>query len=126
MMASVVLYSLIRWRRSRSCFRSSLRRSRPTVAGDAGSSPTWAPLSSGPRTLAKARACANVTGPPAALAFGMRADFAERRDLARVGFLRRELFLAIAWSFQIDQGLDTIDGAFSKCDRLRSKAAPPS
>ena len=95
MMASVVLYSLMRLRRSCSCFSSSLRRSRPTVAGDVAASASLAPLASGARTLASARACANVTGPVAAPDFGARYGFWERDDLARAGFARRAGFLAI-------------------------------
>src|SRR6185503_4942516 len=83
MIASVVLYSLIRLRRSCSCFSASLRRSRPTVAGDVAARPALALLVSGARTLASARACANVTGPAAAPDFGERYGFREGDVLGR-------------------------------------------
>src|SRR5262245_12209917 len=95
MIASVASYSLMRLRRSRPCFTSSLRRSKPTVAADTGAKACLAPRSTGADTFASARACAKVTG-PAAPAF--RVDFAERPDRVLAGALRRERFLAIEWS----------------------------
>jgi hypothetical protein len=56
------------------------------VAGDVVASATLAPRASGARTLARLRACSNVTGPAAPPDFGVRASFRERDGLVRVGF----------------------------------------
>src|SRR5678816_1337264 len=99
MMARVVLYSLMRLRRSCFCFNSSFRRSRPTLAGDGPSAGAVAPLAGAAVTLAKARACANVTGPAAGLDLGARSDF-RRDDLERPDFGRREDVLGMGTAFR--------------------------
>src|SRR4030095_7813273 len=86
MIARVVLYSWIRFRRSTARFSSSLRRSRPTVAGDAPATGNFAALAAGALAWASARACANVTGPAPPCVFEARTDAFGLARMTRVDF----------------------------------------
>src|SRR6476659_3241000 len=116
MMSSVAVYSLMRRRRSCRCLSSSLRRSRPTAAGDAGAVATLAVAASGDRALARARAWARVTGPPVAPDFAARTALRGRAGLGRADLTFGD-FLATDDPFDVAGG-GALTGS-SGCERGR-------